>query len=388
MAGLIPRGIVGPEHLVDYTKFICPPTEPTIILDPLVGPVPFTPDIVAPDRRFFRKLIIDFNIALPFTLPGIGGNLPMWIIGDEAPNPVPNQYPSPLIRAVQGEIVHNETSTRQGPHTIHHHGIEPTPCNDGVGKLSFEIEGRYTYQWLAAEPGTYFYHCHRNTPLHFEMGLFGLIIIDPRNPGGMGVPNPPYPAGGPGLVVGQSPSTNHLIRYDREVLWVPDEMDSQWHLLGHNAFMADCLGDPNNPQTFTQDGILHLFRPDVFVVTGAVRRNDTTVITDTRAAINASAGETVLIRLLNAGYTTHQYTLPFDVDVIAMDGRPLGVPPRDRYSRPFTVPAGRPFRLTTARRWDLIMRPNVRGSFTAKMDFYNWTSGRRHATALVAVNIT
>jgi hypothetical protein len=64
------------------------------------------------------------------------------------------------------------------PHTIHWHGIEPTPLNDGVGHCSAEF-GSNIYQWQPNFIGSYFYHCHRNTMQHFEFGLFGFLPIEP-----------------------------------------------------------------------------------------------------------------------------------------------------------------------------------------------------------------
>ena len=100
----------------------------------------------------------------------------MWVIGN--PDGL-TTFPSQLIRVRVGQGVQVETKTSIGPHTIHWHGIECTPMNDGVGKHSFEIHGSYTYQFTPRAPGFYFYHCHRNTTLHFEMGLLGGLIVDP-----------------------------------------------------------------------------------------------------------------------------------------------------------------------------------------------------------------
>jgi hypothetical protein len=45
-----------------------------------------------------------------------------------------------------------------------------------------------------------------------------------------------------------------------------------------------------------------------------------------------------------------------DAVIIAFDGRPLGVPPFGRYNRAFLLPAGTPIHLSTARRFDALLR--------------------------------
>jgi hypothetical protein len=91
------------------------------------------------------------------------------------------QFPAPTYRSPRGAICQNFTHAKgPPPHTIHWHGIEPTPMNDGVGHCSFEIQGHgYTYQWQPNFIGTYFYHCHRNTMQHFEFGLAGIMPFSP-----------------------------------------------------------------------------------------------------------------------------------------------------------------------------------------------------------------
>ncbi|MBI5447009.1 MAG: multicopper oxidase domain-containing protein [Deltaproteobacteria bacterium] len=87
-------------------------------------------------------------------------------------------FPGPTIRIPRGAIFHADTQGHgPPPHTIHWHGIEPTPMNDGVGHCSIEI-GHYRYQFQPNFIGSYFYHCHRNTMQHFEFGLYGFLVIE------------------------------------------------------------------------------------------------------------------------------------------------------------------------------------------------------------------
>lgn len=372
---VIERERITAETLPKWQRHHCPPKEPG-----------FTPDRVQPDVVVERIIMEKLNLQLPFRLPTVGRTIPMWVIREPGQQ---LQFPSPAIRVRQGQIVHTLTHEKHSPppgtHTIHHHGIEPTPMNDGVGKHSFEISGQsHTYQWQADIPGTYIYHCHVNTPLHFEMGLYGLLIVDPPE--------------GPGFVAAYNPPT-HVMIYDVEAFWVPDDMDSRWHLLGEHAFQLgeqpgggaptgqQCGGDPNDPNTFLK-GILNDWQPDVFAITGVVARDAATPITDPRVAVTARVGQTILVRLVNASYAINEYTLGIDALVIAADGRALGVPPYGSYSQPFTVPAGTPFRLTTARRWDLILRPNATGVYPFKVDFIDWVTGKVRGTARTRITVS
>ncbi len=340
---IIPREPVTPAQEEDFIKFICPPT--------FSGP---TPDRVVPDRTFTRELQIDFDITM-----WDGRAVRMWVIAD--PN-LPTTFPSPMIRVNEGQVVHTITNVKGNTHTIHHHGIEPTTMNDGVGKMSFEFPNSYTYQWYASHAGTYTYHCHKNTVLHFEMGLYGLLIIDPPT--------------GPGTAFTGGPA------YDVEAFWVPDEIDSRWHTLTHNAFMAGCSSDG----PFTNDGILHDFQPDYFLMNGlSIEPNNT----DPRVAITIKAGQTLLLRLTNAGYTLNRWTIGLPVTVVSMDGRPLGGTPASKYSSPFKLRANYPFVMSTAQRWDLIIKPPpFPKTYRATLQYRHWITGKVLGTVQTFINVT
>lgn len=165
---------------------------------------------------------IDMNI--PLTLDD-GRSVTMWGFTDNGGNMASGgggggmgggTFPSPAMRVRQGQLVHTQlTVGMMMYHTIHHHGIEPEYRSDGVGHITWDVNGTYTYQWRPAQAGTFFYHCHTNTVLHAEMGMYGAIIVDPPE--------------GPGTAFHNGPT------YDVEAIWAVDDIDSSWHTLDWTA---------------------------------------------------------------------------------------------------------------------------------------------------------
>lgn len=384
MTTLIPRGLVEAGQEAHFLKFVCPPTFDG-------GPFDEQPATRLIERNLLRNIDLPLPPEVEVRTRTGRNRIELWIIEDPT-DPNGRIFPSPLVRTVRGDVVHATVGFRTNTHTIHWHGIEPTTLNDGVGHLSFEGTSSFVYQFATNTAGTYFYHCHKNTVLHFENGLYGFLVVDPPNPDPGAANQAPYPTFGAGFAAANVPGfpgfdpVNLVVPYDVEALWAVDEFDSVWHELGHNAFMQDCdANDPIGADTFTNDGILNNFRPDIFVISGVVSVPTTAVgvapeigapILDPRVAVTAGPDQTVLIRLLNSGYAIQEYTLGLDVVVIASDGYAFGVPPINQYSSPFRIPAGRPFRLTTARRLDLLVRtPSEGGVFPVLVKYYDWLHG-------------
>lgn len=326
---------------------------------------PSTPDELAPDIFFNRRVFNDLDITMPD-----GEDVRFWGFFDDIAGD-PKAYPSKMIRLTQGQIMHCFMKPTMGTHTIHWHGIEPTAMNDGVGKLSFEVNSGYTYQWQASEAGTYFYHCHHNTVLHFEMGMVGPLIIDPPDDPG----DPPGTkrafAGGPA--------------YDVEAIWMFDDVDPVWRQNEHDAGLNCPFGD---------DAGLNRFDPKYFMITGVPypwTRNLPSDPVHPGVAVTVQAGQTLLIRLICAAYTVNRYTLNgLDAEMIAVDGRPLGQAPYSSYSQPLTIASGVPFDLTAARRFDLIVRPTADdiGQHRFVGQFKHFVSGITLGIADTYINVT
>lgn len=93
--------------------------------------------------------------------------------------------PAPTLRWKEGETVTLKVSNALPEHTtsIHWHGIILPANMDGVPGLSFngiEPGEAYTYRFPVRQAGTYWYHSHSG--FQEQLGLYGPLIIDPREP--------------------------------------------------------------------------------------------------------------------------------------------------------------------------------------------------------------
>jgi hypothetical protein len=154
----------------------------------------------------------------------------------------------------------------------------------------------YTYQWRTdvaergnpnrGSAGTYFYHCHVNTPLHVQMGMFGPIVVDPR-------PNPamPAPAG-----TRRHSFEGPLYDIATETLIAPYSIDPRWHELNHAAGLNG------------EDAGLNRFEPRHFFLLGGNiptrPRGDDVVwtVSQMRANIARNGKYPTLIRMFNVDY--------------------------------------------------------------------------------------
>jgi len=94
--------------------------------------------------------------------------------------------PGPELRVEQGDLVqvtlinHLSEST-----TIHWHGLAVPNAEDGVAGVTQDAVqpgATYTYRFLASQPGTYWYHAHQDTSFQLPHGLYGALVIEPRDP--------------------------------------------------------------------------------------------------------------------------------------------------------------------------------------------------------------
>src|SRR5262245_10623800 len=93
--------------------------------------------------------------------------------------------PGPELRVIQGDrlrvalVNHLSAST-----TIHWHGVRVSNAEDGVAGVTQDAVppgASYSYELVARDGGTFWYHSHQDTANQLTRGLFGALVVLPRH---------------------------------------------------------------------------------------------------------------------------------------------------------------------------------------------------------------
>ncbi|APX00469.1 multicopper oxidase domain-containing protein [Arthrobacter sp. QXT-31] len=300
------------------------------------------------------------------------------------------QLPGSTLRLTEGQLFHGTVKPSKSVHTIHWHGIEPDPRNDGVGHTSFEVSGEYTYQWRPdvaergnpnrGSAGTYFYHCHVNTPLHVQYGMFGAVIIDPpANPAA------PTPAG-----TRRHSADGPLYDIATETLLAPYSIDPRWHDLNHAAGLSG------------ENAGLNRFEPKHFFVLGGAiasrpKGDRVWAISQMKANVARAGKYPTLVRMVNVDYfptltkITDAAGRPARIaELIGHDGRPFWTTPNPAGPAVQPTAAGQPLltdiiKSGAAEKFDFLLRPPAPGNYTITIQFLHWITSKVLATRTVTV---
>jgi FtsP/CotA-like multicopper oxidase with cupredoxin domain len=187
--------------------------------------------------------------------------------------------PGPEIRVRQGERVRVVVENRLDEETtIHWHGVRTPNAMDGVPHLTqppiAARGGRFVYDFVAPDAGTYWYHPHQRSHEQVGRGLYGAFIVEERNP----------------------------IAVDRDETWVLDD----WRL-SSSASIREDFGDFMDVSHGGRIG-------NTVTINGRVPE---------RFAVRS--GERIRLRLINAA-NARIFGLEFRghrPQVIALDGQPV-----------------------------------------------------------------
>jgi FtsP/CotA-like multicopper oxidase with cupredoxin domain len=189
--------------------------------------------------------------------------------------------PGPLIRLKQGArlraVVHNSLPVDT---TVHWHGLRVPNAMDGVPHVTqapIAPGGHHVYDFAVPDAGTYWYHPHLRSHEQVARGLYGVLIVDEREP----------------------------VQVDRDVVWVLGD----WRL---------------SPDAALRDDFENLFD-----LTHAGRIGNTVTIdgrfTAKSGVMSVRSGERIRLRLVNAAVArVFRLNLADHAPtIIALDGQPV-----------------------------------------------------------------
>jgi manganese oxidase len=140
-------------------------------------------------------LVIEENQNI--TISNTGHYFDAWTFNGTVPGPTMRMTEGDLIRI---NVINSKDSTHS--HSLHMHSIHPAEIDGVATPLSpsshdYETESigdvytsgiilpgkNFTYEFIAQPYGVYPYHCHVNPVAdHINRGLYGMMIIDPKEP--------------------------------------------------------------------------------------------------------------------------------------------------------------------------------------------------------------
>jgi len=317
------------------------------------------PDPIAPGGRTtyvfgFRNVtaLDDNDPSLPFA-PGSTTNR---VTPSTASNPKilaqkgHVQHSAPLLFFDEGDAIQITLSnlglaTRPDltdPHTIHWHGFRNAlPLFDGVPEMSISVPpgSDFPYYYHPTDPGTYMYHCHNEDVEHVQMGMDGIVFVRPaqnKTGNGAGAPVARYNGGGAGAPLGYAYNDGVALSdarstaYDREFAIFLNEMWAQSHyddahiqVSDWSDFHADfyLMNGRSYPDTIAPNGGgTNLTTGALIAPTGRPELESQPL----SSLIQCNAGDRVLLRFVNLGYTQPAMKLTgIEMHVVGKDATPL-----------------------------------------------------------------
>lgn len=234
------------------------------------------------------------------------------------------KVPGPALTVTEGDMINLTLVNDEDPTN--------TKYNRGGDGYALAIDGfdlpnqspikmgqRFTYHFIATHAGTYWYHCRVNPIQHLQMGLYGALIVQSAADASSAYPNTPL--------------------FNKQYTFVLSEMDSVEHQREYDTLHK------GGPAVSWSN-----YQPDYFLMNGRAYPD---TMMDPMDSINGTVGQTVLVRLINAGSEVHMmHTHGFHFLVIGANGRKLD---HLYYKDTLLIKPGE--------RYDIILRLNQVGRF-------------------------
>lgn len=201
--------------------------------------------------------------------------------------------PGPTLEYFEGDsvVIDLWNISQSSTHTIHLHGLDVNQENDGVPHLSFEVDHMEHgfYRFMAPHSGTYLYHCHVVSSIHVQAGMYGMLIIHPKDE-----PKKTWKDG---------------YSYRSSYNFLYSEIDSKWH--------TDSVLEHSRDHSKVR---IPRYDPEYFLANG---KSETEW-----DSLGFPTNENTYLRLANLGFMGNRIIFPstLNAKLIDSDGRPLPTP--------------------------------------------------------------
>ncbi|USL44384.1 multicopper oxidase family protein [Priestia megaterium] len=275
---------------------------------------------------------------------GNGTKLPVWTYD--------GSVPGSQIRVKQGDKVKiNLKNELSEPVTIHWHGLPVPNSQDGIPGVTMNAvqPGKtFIYEFTASVPGTYWYHSHQDSVNQIDKGLYGTLIVEGKNEE----------------------------KVDKDYTLVLDEWissgESSMEGMDHGSMTSEENKNDTDNSTESMDGMNmnmdmedDMSMYDLYTINGKSANNMET--------LKVTEGDTVKIRLVNAGYISHKIHLHgYEFKIVSTDGQPINNPAIIK-DQTVTVAPGE--------RYDLVFKANNPG--TSYIESHDDTDATKNMVAKI-----
>lgn len=210
-----------------------------------------------------------------------GVNVPVWTYN--------GSVPGTEIRVTQGDFVQVKLKNLlSNPVTIHWHGYPLNSAMDGVPGLNQDAirpGESFTYEFSADVPGTYWYHSHQEGAEQVDKGLYGALIVEPKDK--------------------VKPDKDFTLMLDE---WTGNSGEMDMNSSNNSAKTAEEASAKEEEDMSTMYNI--------YTVNGKSGK--------LIEPLNVNKGDTVRLRLINSGYRSHGIHIPgTDIKIVSTDGQDI-----------------------------------------------------------------
>lgn len=237
-----------------------------------------------------------------------GVTIPVWTYN--------GTVPGTEIRVTQGDFVQVELKNQlKEPVTIHWHGYPLQSAMDGIPGITQDAikPGEvFTYEFSADIAGTYWYHSHQEGAKQVDKGLYGALIVEPKND----------------------------TKVERDYTLVLDEwMESPIEEMASMQVMGGMTSQTVDPVQSEEAKMSAAY--NIYTINGKSG--------ELIKPLDVKQGDTVRLRFINAGYRSHSVHIPgIDFRVVSTDGQDINeaglisgqvlmIAPGERYDVEFTA---------------------------------------------------